>query len=292
MVRENGSKNDTGENSVKKKGITKEMSRTKAILIAFGTLRQEMGSVRVIMGYLLGLAFLAMGVNDFLRYAMEIGEPVNICEAFLVTANQGVAGRCWVLGYLLAIGDAPFVKGNTYLTLYRSGRRSWNMGMLLYVFAQALLYTLCLAVASVAASAPFGFSGRLWSSPVYLLGTGASNAVAERYHLYFDGAAMMRYMTVPRAFGITFVYLLCYFVFLGVLLYLCNLALGGFWGLAAVAVVHLGGAILSFAARLHQSPAYYVDGAGGHWRYPCMMLVLILAMTVVSLFAVRRADIR
>lgn len=291
-------KNDAGENSVKKNGSTKEISIVRAISLArssklaLGTLRQEMGSVRVIMGYLLGLTFLAMGVNDFLGYGLEIGEPVNICEAFLVTGNQSLAGRFWVMGYLLVMGDAPFVKGNTYFTLYRSGRRAWNMGMLLYVFMQALLYTLCLAVASVAASAPFGFHGGLWSSPVYLLGTGASNAIAERYHIYFDGAAMMRYMTVPRAFGITFVYLLCYFVFLGVLLYLCSLALGGFWGLAAVAVVHLGGVILSFAAKLHQSPVYYVDGAGGHWRYPCMMLAIILMMAAASFFAVRKADIR
>lgn len=55
---------------------------------------------------------------------------------------------------------------------------------------------------------------------------------------------------------------------LGVLLYVCSLMWGGFWGLAAVAVVHLGGAVLSFAAGLHQSPVYYVDGAGSHCRYP------------------------
>lgn len=263
---------------------------SKAIRITSGMLRQELGSVRVLMGYLLGMAFLALGVNDFLRYAMEIREPVNICEAFIVSAEQSMAGRFWVLGYLLVIGDAPFVKGNTYLMLYRSGRQAWNIGMLVYVFIQALLYTLCFAAVSVAASIPFGYSGGLWSSPVYLLATVSSNPMAEKYHIFFDGAGMMKYMAVPQAFGITFLYLLCYVVFLGFLLYLCNLALGGFWGLAAVAVVHLGGVILSFAARLHQSPAYYVDGAGGHWRYPGMMLVFILALAGVSMFAVRRAD--
>lgn len=264
----------------------------RATRVALGMLRQQMGSVRVIMGYLLGMAFLALGINDFLRYAAETGEPVNICEAFIVIANQGMTGRFWVLGYLLVIGDAPFVKGNTFITLYRCGRRIWNMGMLLYVFMQALLYLLCLAVASIVVSTPAGFAGEIWSSPVYLLATGASTVIAEKYHMNFDGAAMMKYMMVPQAFGTTFLYLLCYFVFLGVLLYLCNLAFGGFWGLAAVAVVHLGGVILSFAARLRQSPAYYVDGTGGHWRYPCMMLAFILIMTIMSLFAVRKWDIR
>ena len=36
-----------------------------AARIAFGTLRQEMGSLRVIMGYLLGMTFLALALNDF-----------------------------------------------------------------------------------------------------------------------------------------------------------------------------------------------------------------------------------
>lgn len=264
----------------------------RAVRVAFGSLRQEMGSVRVIMGYLLGMAFLALGVNDFLRYAMELKEPVNICEAFVVTANHGMGSRFWALGYLLVIADAPFVKGNTYLLLYRSGRRIWNMGMLFYIFVQALLYALCFAVVSVVVSTPFGFSGGLWSSPVYTLVVNASNPIAEKYHIYFDGAVMMKYMTVLQAFGITFLYMLCYFVLLGVLLYVCSLMWGGSWGLAAVAVVHLGGAVLSFAAGLHQSPVYYVDGTGSHWRYPCIMLALTLIMTVVSLFAVRRVDIR
>lgn len=271
--------------------MSKGIRIAKAIRIAFGMLRQEMGSVRTIMGYLLGMTFLALGANDFLRYAMEMREPVNVCETFIVTSNQGMACRLWVLGYLLVIGDAPFVKGNTYMVLYRSGRRVWNAGMLFYVFLQALLYILCLAAVSVAAGIPFGFSGKLWSSPVYMLATAASNAMAEKYHVYFEGAAMMEYMTVFRAFGITFLYMLCYFVFLGVLLYLCSLALGGFWGLAAVSSAHLGGVVLSFAGRLHSSPVYYVDSAGSHWRYPCRMLVFILIMTAVSLVAVKRADI-
>lgn len=257
----------------------------KAVMIAKEMLRQELGSARVIMGYLLGMTFLALGLNDFFGYAAEIGEPVNICEAFIVTENQGIAGGFWVLGYLVVIADAPFVGENTWLLLYRSGRRSWNTGMLLYVFAQTFVYTACFAVVSVAVSMIYGFAGKMWSSPVYLLATGTSDAVAEKYHIFFEGEAMMRQMTVPQAFGITFVYLLCYFVFLGVLLYVCNLVSGGFWGLVAVAVVHLGGVILSFVAGLHQSPLYDTDGAGGCWRYPGMMLTLILVMALLSFAA-------
>lgn len=272
--------------------MRKAIMISRTVRIAIGILRQEMGSLRVIMGYLLGMTFLALALNDFFRYAAEIKEPVNICEAFIVMENQGVAGRFWVLGYLLVIADAPFVRRNTYMLLYRSGRRAWNMGMLLYVFIQALIYSGCFAVGSVAACIPYGFSGRFWSSPVYLLATNASNAIAEKYHIFFDGAAMMKHMTVLQAFGITFLYLFCYFVFLGVLLYVCNLVFGGFWGLMSVAAVHLGGAVLSFTAGLHQSPVYFAEGTGSQWRYPVMMSVFIFAMALVSLSAVEKVDIQ
>ena len=265
---------------------------SKVMIMFKGILRLEMPSVRVIMGYLLGLTFLALGLNDFLRYVIDIKEPVNICEAFIVTANQGMAGRLWMLGYLMIIADAPFVKANTYITLYRSGKRVWNIGMLLYVLSQAFMYTTCFAAVSVAVSAPLGFTGQIWSSPVYMLATGTSGAIAGKYHVYFDGMEMMRHMTVLQAFGITLLYMFCYLAFIGVLLYVCNLVLGSFWGFAAVAVVHLGGVFIALLTKLPQSPAYYVDGVGSHWRYPCIYLILILVMTTMSLFAVSRVDIQ
>lgn len=265
---------------------------SKVIIIFQGMFRQEMPSLRVIMGYILGLTFLALGLNDFLRYAIDIKEPVNIFEAFIVTASQSMAGRCWMLGYLLIVADAPFVNANTYITLYRSGRHVWSMGMLVYVLIQAFLYTMYFATISIAAVTPFGFCGRIWSSSVYMLATGTSGAIAGKYNLYFDGMAMMKYMTVMQAFGITFLYMFCYLAFIGILLYVCSLVLGGFWGLLAVVVVHLGGRFVSFLTKLPQCPVSYVDGAGSHWRYPCFFLALILIMSAVSLFAVGRVDIQ
>lgn len=265
---------------------------SKVMIMLRGILRLEMTSARVIMGYILGLTFLSLGLNDFLRYAIDIKEPVNICESFIVTAGQSMAGRCWLLGYLLIIADAPFVKENTYITLYRSGRRVWSIGMLLYVLCQAFMYTMCFAAVSAAASVPLGFIGRIWSSPVYMLATGTSSAIAGKYNVYFDGMAMMGHMTVVQAFGITFLYMFCYLAFIGALLYVCSLVLDSFWGFAAVAVVHLGGIVISLLAKLPRSPVYYVDGTGSHWRYPCIYLALILIMTVVSLFAVGRVDIQ
>lgn len=264
---------------------------SKVAWIVKGILRQEMRSVRVLMGYMLGLALLSPGLSDFFNYITASREPVNILEAFIVTEHQSMAGRCWVLGYLLIVADAPFVKANTYMILHRSGRCAWSVGMLFYVLVQALLYTICFAAVSTAAAVRCGFWGQIWSSPVYELARDVSGMMAGNYNLSFEGMEMMRHMTVYQAFGITFTYMLCYLTLIGVLLYVCNLVLGGFWGFAAVAVVHLGGIALSFFSALPWCPAHYVDGAGGHWRYPCISLAFLLAILLPLWLAMERVDI-
>ena len=141
-------------------GITKNM------------LRQEQGEKRAVMGFLLGIALLGWRLQLFLKYAADMGEPVNILEAFVVVVHLYKNMLFLPLGWLLLVADAPFVKGNAYLVLHRCGRKVWNLGMLLYIAVQAFLYAACLALVSVLASSPLGFAGNMWSSPVYDLAMG------------------------------------------------------------------------------------------------------------------------
>lgn len=262
----------------------------RAVVLAAGMWRRAMQSPRVWMGYLLGLTFLGLGCNDFLKYAEAMKEPVNLLEGFVVTQCQAFAGRLWPLGYLLILADAPFIGKGTELQLYRSGRRIWNLGMLCYVLTQSLGYAVCLAVSSVLVSMPLGFWGKLWSGPVYLLAKFPENAAARKYHLFFEGETMMKQMTVPQAFLAAFVYLFCGLALMGVLLYVCSLMFGNFWGFLAVAAFHLGSIVLSFWVQIPWSPVYESDSPYRFWRYPCLTCVALFLMTVVSFFAAAKVE--
>ena len=128
-------------------------------VITKGMFQQEQRSGRVVMGYLLGFAVMGYWIACFLRYAADTGEPVNMLEAFCVVEQHYVNMLFLVLGWLLVVADAPFIKGNLYLLLYRCGRKRWNMGMLFYIFVQAFFYTGAMAAFSVIVSSPFGFAG-------------------------------------------------------------------------------------------------------------------------------------
>ena len=262
----------------------------KAIAVAGGIFRQEMRRIRVCMGYMLGLATLAGGLNAFLRYVTASGEAVNVLEAFVVVEHNGSVFQCLVLGYLLIIASAPFIKADTCLALYRSGRRGWNAGALFYILLQSFLYVFLLAGVCVAVSFPVGVVGESWSGPVHMLTLDESGMLAQRYRVAFRYTGMMVSMTVPQAFGITLLCLSAYFVLLGVIYYLCNLAFRGFWGLISAATVHLGGYFLPCQPIPRPYPGYYADGGNGLWTPFGGYLALVLIFAAISFWAVKRVD--
>ena len=249
-----------------------------------------MQSPRVWMGYLLGLTLLGLSCNDFLKYAGEMKEPVNLLEPFVVAQCQAFVGRLWPLGYLLILADAPFIGKGTDLLLYRSGRHAWNLGMICYILMQSFWYAAGLAICSVLTSVPFGFPGKIWSGPAYLLVKFPKSAAALKYHLLFEGEAMMRQLTVPQAFLAAFVYLFCYLALIGILLYVCSLIFGSFWGFLAVAVFHLGRIALSFWFQIPWSPVHETGSLYRLWRYPCRAGMVFIFITLVSFLSVKKVE--
>jgi hypothetical protein len=266
------------------------------VRITKGMFEQERQSGRIFMGFLLGIAFMGYWMRGFLRYAAETGEPINILETFIVVEQHYVNLLFLILGWLLVISDAPFMKGNLYLLLYRCGRRSWNMGMLLYVLIQAFLYTAAMAVFTVIISSRLGFAGKMWSSPVYTLALDVGNNIGVKYNITFPWYAMMENMTVPQAFAVTFLFLYLYLVFLGMLLYVCTLLLSGIWGIVVVMGVHLAGYLRMMDGYIETSffaravPGNFIDGTGAYWKSALLFLVLIAVLMALSTVFVKRIE--
>lgn len=170
--------------------------------------QEECRDKRVIMGFILGIALFGHWLYFFLRYAWDVGEPIHILEAFIVIEHNNKNMLFLVLGWLLIIADAPFIRGNIYFILHRSSRKKWNMGMLFYIMLQAFCYVACIAMVSIIISSFWGFFGNLWSSPVYDLAMDSTNQLGVKYNVSFPWANIMKCMTVPQAFAVTFLFLI------------------------------------------------------------------------------------
>lgn len=267
------------------------------IRITKGILELERRNGRVIMGYLLGFAIMAYWANNFLRYAADTGEPINILETFCVVEQHHVNLLFLILGWLFVVADAPFINENTYLLLYRCGRKRWNLGMISYVLLQALLYTTAMAAFTAVISSFTGYIGSIWSSPLYSLAMDVGTNIGAKYNISF-APMMMKTMTVPQAFAVTFLFLYLYLAFLGVLLYVCNLLFSGIAGLVIVMGVHLLGYLqmmdghtdLSLLARA--VPCSLMDGTGRFWRSAALFSALIGALAMLSALMIKKVDFK
>lgn len=262
------------------------------------TFLEEWHNKRVIMGFLLGMALFGYWLNYFLQYALDIGEPVNILEAFIVVEHHHKGILFLIAPWLLIISDAPFIKRNTYLSLCRSSRKKWDVAMLQYIMIQALLYVVSIAVVSVAASSFCGFFGNMWSSPVYNLAMDNGNYLGVKYNISFSWANVMQAMTVPQAFMITFILLYLYLVLVGFLLYVCNLLLKGIYGILLVFGIQISGYLLQqegvayFSLMAKALPGYAIDGNGGQWKVVVLFCAIILILALISLCLIGRVDFK
>ena len=262
------------------------------------TFLEEWHNKRVIMGFLLGIALFGYWLSLFLQYALDIGEPVNVLEAFVVVEHHYKSILFLVVGWLLMISDAPFVKKNTYLSLYRSSRKKWNAAMLQYIMIQAFLYVAGIAAVSVSVSTLLGFWGNMWSSPIYNLAMDTNNHLGVKYNISFPWVNIMQTMTVPQAFMITFVFLFLYLVLIGFLLYVCNLLLKEIYGTLIVFGIQIAGYLLQQEGAAYLSlmakaiPGYAIDGNGGQWKVVVLFCAIILILALISSWLIGRVDFK
>lgn len=198
-----------------------------------------------------------------------------------------------ILGWLFVIADAPFIQGNTYLLLYRCGRQYWNIGMISYILVQAFFYTAVMAVFSAAVSSLSGYIGSIWSSPVYSLAMDVGNNMGAKYNITFPYVMMMKTMTVPQAFAVTFLFLYLYLAFLGVLLYVHNLLFSGITGVVLVmGYLQMTDGYTDFSLLARAVPGNFVDETGCFWPSAILFLGLIAVLIIMSVIFVKRVDFK
>ncbi len=212
----------------------------RSCLLAGNLFLYEWKEKRTLTGVLAGMVTPFYWLRKFLEYAQTREEPVNILEAFIVLEQESQCILFLALGFLLAVSDAPFVNGNTCYSLYRAGKHSWNRAMLLYIILQAFVYTALTALPMILASLPNGFSGKIWSSPVYVLAKGY-DVTDVGAQIFSPSIELMKYMNVPQAFLATAMFFFLYLVLLGVILYTFNLLFGSMTGSVIVLLFHIGG---------------------------------------------------
>lgn len=165
-----------------------------------------------------------------------------------------------------------------------------------YILIQAFLYAAALAAFTIIISSFFGFAGNMWSSPVYSLALDVTNNIGAKYNIAFPWLGMMKAMSVPQAFAVTFLFLYLYLAFMGVLLYVAALLLSGTAGMVVVMGVHLAGYLRMMDGYTETSllaravPGNFIDGTLSYWQSAALFLEWIAVLMVLSSVFVKKIE--
>lgn len=210
----------------------------KILILFFRQLRTSFTRKRVTAGYLVGIiSSLMAGVN---YYRFLGNHTANFAEAFIQHLSTIGDVTVLMLGFVLAVSDAPFIQTDSFMMIHRSGRKHWYDAMWLYVIAQALLYYGCSFLMSVLCTIPKCYYQNIWSRAL----KNYANASTSRYQINIPSDDMLARYSPYTALLHTFLLIVLYSVLLAGILYALNLYVSTAIGTIVVAAVHLIGMII------------------------------------------------
>ncbi|HIQ98653.1 MAG TPA: hypothetical protein IAB23_03120 [Candidatus Scybalocola faecavium] len=216
----------------------------KILYILAGQLKASAVSIRVWLGYAIGITVALKNAYAYCGYAGErvfqIFEPYM--ESFINTGDVFIL----LIGYILIISDAPFINRRSTLMLYRSSRGQWFWGMGLYMIIHCILYYVISGVACMIYCIRQGYVDDLWSMPMRNLALYPSLEAAEWWRLPLPPERLITDFTPTGAMIHTLLLLAVYSLILGFILFIFNTLWNQAVGAALTASIHILGYILAF----------------------------------------------
>lgn len=193
-------------------------------------------SPRPYIVFLALFAVMQIGIGGANTYLIENGQKLQAVELYVLMHSSSVCQLIFILGLLLLLGDAPFLKEGMSFRLIRTNRVRWLIGQILSCIIISAIYLLVLELLVLIL-----FRGHItvqnsWSDSV-ILAAQLGNGMAINIEMAVQFPIRILQAGTPYAmFGLTFLYSLLLYAFFSVLLIACNLRLRTGIGCLAVTV--------------------------------------------------------
>lgn len=117
----------------------------------------------VILGVLL-IFIRALAIDPLAARAEKFGERLVLFEPFIALSNSGMLALFIPLLFLVLLSDYPKLHGNSMLYIYRTGKRNWLLGQILFLIMAIFTFLGLIFLLSVLFSG--GRFGYNWSDAV------------------------------------------------------------------------------------------------------------------------------
>ncbi len=241
-------------------------------------------------------------VDDVKKVADYTGGGMSVW-IFPFLYSQFYTKVLFTLPVVLMFCDAPFVDKNQLFIMMRTTRTKWLCGQLLYIVLASGIYYLFIFVVSILSTVFYGDFSLEWGKTLNMLAYSPTVAYDAEVYSLTVSRIVVEYFTPLLACFYTFILSWLSAIFLGLVVFVCNLFTGSrIWGIAASSFF----IILSISARGLRnldrfSPISWstLDGidVGGLTFRPsivyclCAFALLIVALTAAVIIFGRRKSL-
>lgn len=262
---------------------------------------------RVYLSFALGILFTVLPSVWYLQYSLELLQPINIFEPFIIIINNRFFNAFLFLGYLFLVADAPFMTHRGFYSVIRTTKSAWGLGILLYIFTSALVYYLIMFIVSVVVGASHGFFANIWSDPIYRLCANTPAFAIKKYYLSFSNIAYLQNFT-PISSTIQCILMSSFYgAIIGSIIFVINLNIRKIYGGLVGLLIHLLGFVILTSGYMlapqrlsllaHVIPVMHnIDGQSNmfptfeesYW----LLGIGLLLLSILSIFMAKRCDFK
>jgi len=172
-------------------------------------------------------------VDDIKKVSYVTGSEVPVW-IFPFLYSQFYTKVLFTLPVVLMFCDAPFVDKNQLFIMMRTTKTKWLCGQILYIILASGVYYLFIFAVSILSTVFYGDYSLEWGKTLTALAYNSSVAYEANVYSLSVSRIVVEYFTPLSACFYTFILSWLSAVFLGLLIFICNLFTGSrIWGIAA-----------------------------------------------------------
>lgn len=164
----------------------------------------------------------AIYVDDMKKVSEILGTDIPIW-IFPFLYSQFHTKLIFMLGVVMMFCNAPFVDKNQIFVYLRSGRYKWLCGQILYIFSSSAVYFIYLLIISFLFTVFTGDLSMEWGKTLSTLSMNGNLRFTANAPFIDISAKVITFFTPIQAVWFTFLLSWLGGIFLGLLIFLCNL---------------------------------------------------------------------
>ncbi|HOM02331.1 MAG TPA: hypothetical protein PLH43_05830 [Acetivibrio sp.] len=213
------------------------MNIKNALLCSIVNYKKWIVNIKIYTLFALILAFNIWNFSGVYEYAKSVGEGISpwIFPHLLTFPTMMPVYGCFAM---LLFCDAPFIDRHTPFLMVRTGRTSWVVGQLFYIFFTSLLYTIINYIMTVVCFFPHIEFTSDWGKVIRTLAMNPSSA--SQKGIYLTVIINNGIVTTFSAIEATLISLALFFLvtlFTGIVIFSLNLILGKMSGIITTGVL-------------------------------------------------------